>query len=224
MRKRAMSAAVAALGTVASIAVAGGPVWVSNDGQAHVVARSAHAILLEEEEGGERFDLADLRDGETRVFGQGAKQLTARRTGDEVVLERVAQGDQEALRVSCRLPSDHCSVVTFADEPEKVMLVVEKMRTCVGDDAECSADIDVDLMSSGIGSSAHRVIVENVECKGDDCTAVESGPAVVRIRHSADSDTVALRCPEGDTTMRVARDDADATYLCPKHSVPLERR
>ena len=91
MRKRAIPAAVAAVGALASIAVAAGPVWVSSDGQAHVVAGAAHAIVLDEE-GGERFDVADLRDGETRVFGVGERQLTARRSGDEVVLERPAPG------------------------------------------------------------------------------------------------------------------------------------
>jgi hypothetical protein len=34
---------------------------------------------------------------------------------------------------------------------------------------------------------------------------------------------VTLRCPEGDVTMRVKREEADDVYLCPKHSVPLEK-
>ena len=38
-----------------------------------------------------------------------------------------------------------------------------------------------------------------------------------------DGEEVVLRCPEGDTTMRVDLDEADETYLCPKHSLPLEK-
>jgi len=32
-----------------------------------------------------------------------------------------------------------------------------------------------------------------------------------------------LRCPEGDTTMRVKKEEVDEVFLCPKHSLPLEK-
>jgi hypothetical protein len=32
-----------------------------------------------------------------------------------------------------------------------------------------------------------------------------------------------LRCPEGDATVRVDEEEADDTFLCPKHSVPMEQ-
>ena len=35
-------------------------------------------------------------------------------------------------------------------------------------------------------------------------------------------DTVALSCPEGDTSMHVSKEEADDVFLCPKHSLPLE--
>ena len=34
---------------------------------------------------------------------------------------------------------------------------------------------------------------------------------------------VSLRCPEGDTTMRVEKEEAEDVFLCPKHSLPLEK-
>jgi hypothetical protein len=34
---------------------------------------------------------------------------------------------------------------------------------------------------------------------------------------------ISLRCPEGDTTMRVEKEEAEDVFLCPKHSVPLEK-
>ena len=36
-------------------------------------------------------------------------------------------------------------------------------------------------------------------------------------------DKITLRCPEGDTTMRVEKTEAEDVFLCPKHSVPLEK-
>jgi hypothetical protein len=39
----------------------------------------------------------------------------------------------------------------------------------------------------------------------------------------AKDDKVSLRCPEGDTTMRVDKSEAEDVFLCPKHSVPLEQ-
>jgi hypothetical protein len=34
---------------------------------------------------------------------------------------------------------------------------------------------------------------------------------------------ISLRCPEGDTTMRVEKAEVEDVFLCPKHSVPLEK-
>jgi len=237
MRARAIGGLAAAVGLLAWAATAAGQVWVSDDGHAHALASGMHAWMIEDG-GGERFDLADLADGETRIFGQGDKQITARRNGDEVLLGRPARGDQSEMRVTCRLSSDRCAVVTFDDEPSKVMLIVEKSRECVGDDAECEDEVDI---LSGVGGPGAHVIVRKVECDGADCREIEdelggiAGAAergtvkVVRAGASGEimvvesGSRVSLRCPKGDTTMRVERDEADKTYLCPKHSLPLEK-
>jgi len=236
MRAR-MIGGLAAVGFLAFATVVAGQVWVSDDGQAHTLSSGMHAVMIADE-GGERFDLADLSDGETRIFGQGAKQLTATRSGDEVVLNRPARGDESEVRVTCRLSSDSCSVVTFADEPEKVMLIVQKTRECSGDDAECEADLDI---LSGVGGSDAHVFLRKVECDGANCRESEeeldglagvAGHGTVKVvRTGAPGEVmiveresrVSLRCPQGDTTMRVEGDDADKTYLCPKHSLPLEK-
>ena len=47
------------------------------------------------QEGAERFDVSDLADGETRVFGTGAKQVSATRTGDIVTLSREENDDAQ---------------------------------------------------------------------------------------------------------------------------------
>jgi hypothetical protein len=219
-------AAVVGLFAWAAVA-AGNGVWVSNEGKAKVIGSGMHAFFIDDE-GGDRFDLADLRDGETKTFGSGDKQLTATRTGDEVALSRPAHGKESAMRVTCKLSSDHCSVVTFDDDPEKVMVIVQKTRECIDGEGDCDADADVDIVSGVGGPGAHHVIVRKIECNGDDCENLdEAGSAdlpmkIVRV-HSGPSDRVTLRCPKGDTTMRVAPDEADKSYLCPKHSLRLEK-
>ena len=34
---------------------------------------------------------------------------------------------------------------------------------------------------------------------------------------------VMLRCPEGDATVAVEQDEAEDVFLCPKHSIPMEK-
>ena len=36
------------------------------------------------------------------------------------------------------------------------------------------------------------------------------------------SDSVLLRCTEGDATITVKKEEAKDTFLCPKHSTPME--
>ncbi len=225
MNARAIGGLALATGLLAwAAAAAGQGVWVSNDGKSHVIGTGAHAIMIDDE-GGEHFDLADLRDGETRVFGRGDKQLTATRTGDEVVLSRPAHGSESAVRITCSVTSDDCSVVTFDDEPDKVLVVVEKTRTCVNGDGDCVADVDI---VSGLPGSGAHVVIRKIECDGEDCkdeNELGASPMkVIRVRTPHESSHVSLRCPKGDTTMRVDSAEADNTYLCPKHSLRLEKR
>jgi len=35
--------------------------------------------------------------------------------------------------------------------------------------------------------------------------------------------SVTLRCPEGDTTMRLDKDEVVGNYFCPQHNVELEK-
>jgi hypothetical protein len=226
MNARVISGLAAATGLLAwAAAAAGQGVWVSNDGKSHVIGAGTHSIMIDDE-GGERFNLADLRDGETRVFGRGDKQLTATRDGDEVELTRPARGKESALRVTCQLSSDQCSVVTFGDEPDKVMVLVQKERVCVDGEGDCDVDIDI-VRGIGGHESGARVIVTDLDCADADCEelAGPEGPMkIIRVHASHESSHVSLRCPKGDTTMRVDTDDADKTYLCPKHSLRLEKR
>ena len=217
---------------VAGVALAGSDVFVSK----------GDAVFFGEGDG-EVFDLSELLDGETRIFGEGEHQLTAMRTGDEISITRPNR-DGEEIKITCNADRDSCQVLTDADG-DHVRMMIRKTRTCAGTD--CVHD-DVDVLVSGDHLSGRAVfITEQVHCEGEDCAAVEvrldeivsphghaevivetvgeGGTWVGADRHMVQlkSHGATLRCPEGDTTMVVATEEAGDTFLCPKHSVPLEK-
>lgn len=217
--------------------------WVTATGGTTVIPPDAH-VLFVGDEGGESFDLAELRDGETRTFGVGEKQVTVTRAGDVATLSRVSSDAEKSLEVKCKVGQDNCRVITFKDEPEKIMVVVEKTRECVNGIGDCEP-LDIDVEKLG-GNAKVRTIVRKVECddqgncqESSDVTsdakivkvlAHGDGPgdgtlAKIMMFHADDvaGDQVLMVCPEGDSTLHVAKDEADDTYLCPKHNVPMEK-
>jgi hypothetical protein len=235
---------VIALALACGLAVAGEEeTWVAEDGR-RIELDGAHKMVFIADEGGESFDLAELRDGETRTFGQGAKQITAQRAGDVVTLTRSAESGGKALEIQCTMPKDSCRIMTFADEPEKVMVMVEKRRECINGVGDCDATVDVTVDHLASGEGKVHAIVRKVECDdAGNCSEIEkvighpgseaihfvgagAGPAadVMILRSEGlEGGPVLLRCPEGDATLHVTEEEAAETFLCPKHSVPLEQ-
>jgi hypothetical protein len=41
--------------------------------------------------------------------------------------------------------------------------------------------------------------------------------------HMLHTDGATLACPEGDATIHVKKEEANDVFLCPKHSVPMEK-
>jgi len=226
--------------------------WVTSDG-AVVDLHDGHHNMFFSEGDHESFDLSDLADGETRVIGVGDKQVTVSRSGDEATIHRDAAADDSELNITCRLSSDTCKVISSNDDPEQVVIVIQKSRECVDGEGDCDIVIqDFD------GAEAHAIVIERrIECDeegnceendfhrsmshGGHARAHGAGHAVVQIDaagHGGDavffsdegnvfvlgeSDHVMLRCPEGDTRMTVDKEKADDVYLCPEHSVALEQ-
>jgi len=262
---RGMALAGLALVLMTAPALAGeGGTWVTDTGSVHAI-HSGNAVFMSEDDA-ERFDLADLRDGETRTFGEGPRSVTVSRNGDEATISRTASGDDvSAINITCRLSDDTCTVLTFPDDPKKVMVAIEKERTCNNGEGDCD-------FSFGDHAGAEGHIVVDIECDGDDCGEVhemhlkelgdlqgiiametEDGdhgnPSRIVIRrvggeggndenvfvtrgdhspgamhrvHRLHGDNVVLRCSEGDATIRVKKEEAGETFLCPKHSTPME--
>jgi len=238
--------AVLALALVwAAASAAGGGVWVSNDGTTRTIDGGT-MVLLGDDEG---LDLSELADGETRVLGSGDTAVTVARTGNVATIRRAAVGDHEAIDVRCELDRDTCKVVTSADDPDRVTIVVRKERECTNGEGDCDQSV---WLADAMGD-AHRVIVRStVHCDDEgECAEIAgtaAAPHVVRIETLAGAgsggqafvvdsgdgvksevivvprgDSVLLRCPEGDATLSVKKDEAEQVFLCPKHSVPLER-
>ena len=206
------------------------------------IAWAGNAVFLGDD--GQEFDLAELREGETRTFGSGERQLTATRSGDVVSVRREATGDRDELSFECRVTTDSCTVTTF-DGDDRVIVKIEKERECINGLGDC-AGIE-DLMIIGAHGDGHHVIVDHdVVCKAEAGAEAEgcehavwvsrdgdeheilidalSGGGAPIIRFGGGVGKTVLRCPEGDTTMLVNAEEANDTFLCPKHSQPLELR
>jgi hypothetical protein len=225
-------------------------VWVTATSDEHPVG-SRHLFVKGE---GETFDLSELSDGETRVFGSGDSQVTAYRDGDRVTLERGASAGEQALEMSCTIGVDTCQVVTFEDDPQRVAIVLRSESRCRAGDDDC----DVGNVLAELGEG-HSVMVRTlVTCDGEgECAenTVHAGgePTMIRVETVAEGaagsdlvvigeggswvgddaranvimlggdDSVTLRCPEGDATIRVDAEEADDVFLCPKHSKPMTK-
>jgi hypothetical protein len=234
-------------------------VWVSADGDHH----SVHGNVMFIGEDGDAFDLSDLADGETRIFGTGEKQVSVTRDGDAATIVREASGDESAMEITCHLGQDTCKIMTDDGDPEKVMIMIQKTHECVDGEGDC--DMHVNMMDIGMfGGDAQTIVIKKtVECDDEgNCTEDVSemghphghhaeGHAVIEMitggEHGGEvivvgeggnwvgdhakgdmvfisaDDKTSLRCPEGDTTMRVEKSEAEDVFLCPKHSVPLEK-
>jgi hypothetical protein len=189
---------------------------------------------------GERIDLADLADGETRTFGEGEHQITAAREGDLIT---IAVGDTEMVSdFTCDAAEDNCFVIRSGDD-DAVKLMVTKggeghghmeqqvMVMALGDREHDSdhefffSDEDgeqVNVMVSTHGEGGHWVSKDDGQVRVIVTRDGESDPHVNRILLRADAAT--LRCPEGDTTMRLQEGDEDeGPFYCPKHDIKLEK-
>ena len=243
---------------------AGEGTWVTKSGNVHAV-NGSNAVFVSDDDA-ERFDLSDLADGETRTFGTGARAVTVSRSGDEATITRTKSGDDvSAIEITCQLNNDTCTVLTFPDDREKVMVAIEKERTCINGEGDCDftfgeglaeghivVDIDCDgedcgefhtmnldglselheaftVESLGDGDEPSRIVVRRVGGVGatEDNVFVtkvgSSGVCGLQRIHEISEDHVTLHCSEGDATITVKKEEADETFLCPKHSTPMEQ-
>lgn len=221
---------------LAGAVVADGGRWVSSAGDEHDL--TGKQVMFFGDGDFNEFDLGELTDGETRTFGSGEHELKATRAGNVVTLTR-GDGEGHGVDMTCDVDGDRCVVLT-SDDSERVMVKIARTRVCKDGEGDCE-DIDVHAVHGGHHGDGKVVVRKIVTCDGDegeDCVDIDvraiggdgdgehrvfvdggAGDALLEIR----GDHVTLRCPEGDSSIRVDRDEAGETFLCPKHSTPMER-
>jgi hypothetical protein len=214
-------------GALAVIALLVASPVLSHDGGKH----GRHMMM-----DGEKINLSDLADGETRTFGEGEHLITATRHGD---LISIAVGDQEVVHdFSCNAGQDNCFVIQSGDSDAMKLFVTKS-----GDDHHATADIMVMALGDGDLHGDHEFFFSDEDGEkmevtigaggghwvsedgGDMRVLVTSGAEGVHPDHfRVHLSGTTLRCPEGDTTMHFKADDSDeGPYYCPKHDVRLEK-
>jgi hypothetical protein len=222
-------------------------VWITEDAEEIHIGSVGHVYISEDD--AETIDLSELADGETRTFGEGESQISVTRDGDEVTITH--PGEEGGRSISCDLSTDSCSIMHIDGDPSKNVIMIKKTGHCEGSDEDC-IDIMTQMQTSVGGPHEVMVMTLDCDDEGEDCgkeirTKVigayggeGSATAQVMVGHLEDAivvegdgegrimmitagDMVTLRCPEGDTTMTVDKDEADRVYYCPKHSVELEK-
>ena len=139
------------------------------------------------------------------------------------------------LTIQCSVDQDSCQVMTIGDDG-KVAVMIEKTRHCDAGVGDCELH-DIDVVAIGDHGAHQNVFVKKI-CDGDDCGDSKMIEIVAGGGHGQsfswvgadahalhlDSGRVHLGCPEGDASLWVDREEAGDTFLCPKHSVPLEKQ
>jgi hypothetical protein len=110
-------------------ALAGGGTWVSKDDD-HL--HNIHGDFAFFPDGATELNVADLADGETRIVGEGAKQVTVSREGDAITIRRSNPAeDADIIDIVCQAGKDTCKILTIDEDPEQVVVVIQKIRTCI---------------------------------------------------------------------------------------------
>jgi len=149
----------------------------------------------------EKFNLADLADGETRTFGEKDSAVTATRKGNDIVVT-YGGGDGEKKTLHCTVGKETCYAMTLDGEGKKIMVFSS------GDDPEGS----------------HVVLDENdlhmtwMTADGD------KGATGVKVILIHDDGGTVLSCPEGDATLVLKKgEEKTGPYFCPKHDLRMEK-
>lgn len=140
---------------------------------------------------GERFDLSELNDGETRIFEAGEKRVTALREGDVVTLEFGEGGSSR-----CDLTQATCTIRTTDSH---IMLSKEVRHECHGDDCDSNVFVMADDIGFGDHAQAH-VMIDRISCEGDDC---DDGPHRVIVRKQCSGGDCMVAHADGNVTVDV---------------------
>ncbi len=175
---------------------------------------------------GERFDLSELADGETRYFGPPEREVAVARTGDEVVMT-LSGDDGETHEIKCNVVEDGCFILTKGED-EYASIMIMNTRGPHGHGKGNFAFFDDEILSD-----SKRVLIQTLGAVDNEFAFGGHGMQWVSddddagvpqhlFRMLAEPGTM-VRCPEGDTTMRLEEDESAEGYHCPRHNVLMEK-
>ncbi len=172
---------------------------------------------------GEPFDLSELADGETRYFGPPEREVAVARIGDEVVMT-LPGDDGETHEIKCNVVENGCFILTGGEDDDASIMIMNTrgshgngnfvffddeslsdskqvlIRTLSAVDDESFGGHDLQWISDDEDADGHRML----------------------FRMLAEPGTM-VRCPEGDTTMRLEENESAEGYYCPRHDLLMEK-
>lgn len=205
-----------------SLPLAAGGSWVSSDD-------------------GESFDLKDLADGETRTFGSGDDEIRATRSGDTIRIEVPGDDDAKMIELQCGDDDDECRVHVHGHDGANVVMIrrdghgdhkTVEVRRIVTGEGDHEVLVDVDEIVRSVTAAVGDIHVMAVgEGGGENVWITDEGENIVIEELAGPHGNLMfigepgemVRCPEGDTTMRLDEADKDQSFYCPKHKVLMEK-
>ena len=182
---------------------------------------------------GERIDLTDMYDGETRYFGAGDHQITVTREGNEIRITMDRGDGDESRTFRCDVDDDDCFVITTGGDDSARVMIRRKSGSfglLDGGGSEnimvmSAGDHDGNFVFSGGDDPSGLHLMFSAD--DPDFNWVQEGDheghhaRVLRMHVDGNS---FLRCPEGDTTMHLRKgEDDEGPYYCPRHNLELTK-
>ena len=175
---------------------------------------------------GEPFDLSELADGETRYFGPPEREVAVARKGDEVVMTLSGE-DGETHEIKCNVVEDGCFILTGGEDDDASIMIMNTRGShghgkgnFVFLDDESLADSKQVLIQALSAVDNEFVFGDHgMQWVSDD---EDAGGHRKLFGMLAEPGTM-VRCPEGDTTMRLEEDESAEGYYCPRHNVLMEK-
>jgi hypothetical protein len=173
---------------------------------------------------GDGFDLSQLADGETRYFGPQERAVAVTRGGDEVVMTITGDGG-ETHEIKCNVVEDSCLLLE-SGEGGQASLMISSSHGLHGEGLPEFLFVDDEDLAGG-----KRVLIQALHAADNEFVFANPGSHWVSdeedgqnqfLRILGDPGTM-VRCPEGDTTMRLDEGESAEGYYCPRHNALMEK-
>ena len=133
----------------------------------------------------EKFNLADLANGESRTFGQGDYAITATRHGDEVTFTLQRDGTSGGKKTfACTVGKDHCYVMTRGEDGKGQVVVLSKSDA--GKDGKKT--VTTRVVASGDSAGEKKIMVFTPDDGEEDVIINELEPGMKWVTSQVDVD------------------------------------